>query len=145
MTSSGSSNSRAAHDARRLIDAEHRQLRHLLVMIGATAKPAAMVPLLEQLKALLEEHFAHEEADGGMPSMVSGRAPHLMTQLGSLMNEHEVFMSDVSTLIERAARGDEVDAVHAAFRDLASRLHDHESRETDLIMDAFESDLGGGD
>lgn len=145
MSGSGTSDSGAMRDARRLIDDEHRQLRGLLSDIGSTPEPVAMIPLLKKLQALLLEHFEHEEADGGMPGMVSGRAPHLMTQLDHLMHEHEVFLSDVSTLIERAGRGDDPGAVHAAFTDLASRLHDHESRETDLIMDAFESDLGGGD
>jgi hemerythrin len=132
-------------ESREQIDDEHRQLRALLAEIDATGEPKAMVPLLQKLQSLLEEHFEHEEADGGMPGMVSGRAPHLMTQLDDLMHEHEVFMTDVSALIERADRGDDADAVRGAFRDLAGRLHDHESRETDLIMDAFESDLGGGD
>lgn len=145
MSTSGSSEKGAMRDSRSLIDQEHHQLRQLLSRIGATEEPSAMVPLLGKLQALLLTHFEHEEADGGMPRMVSGRAPHLMTTLEVLMDEHEVFLSDVTALIERAGRGDDAGDVHTAFRDLASRLHDHESRETDLIMDAFENDLGGGD
>jgi len=134
-----------AADSRRVIDDEHRQLRKLLATIDETADAVAMVPLLRELQALLVEHFEHEDSEGGLPIMVAGRAPHLMPALDGLKHEHEVFLTDVTVLIDQARRANDVNAVRTAFRDLRDRLHDHESRETDLIIEAFERDFGGGD
>lgn len=137
----------AGRETKSRIDAEHHTLRGLVHRVDEHRDLTTMVPLLEELRQLLEEHFAHEEEADGMADLVRVAAPHRMDTVDQLFDEHRRFLADTDVLIERiraclsGPTQDVYDRAHA----LAVALHDHEARETELLSDAMYEDEGGGD
>lgn len=138
---------RSGRDTKDRIDAEHHTLRGLVDQIDGSRDLASLVPLLGELRRLLEEHFAHEEEADGMTQLVRSVVPQHMSTLDALFDEHRVFLTEVDTLRERvrACLDGPMREIFDRAHDLAQRLHDHEARETGLLSDAMYEDEGGGD
>jgi hypothetical protein len=131
-------------EAARQIREEHVRLKKLLARIAATGELAALLPLLDDLRDLLASHFAREEAEDAIgPAVLRSRLRNVAQEI---LAEHGVFLRDLDRLIEQGRQARETrDAVFAGTEDLSRRLHDHEVKEDELILDLAETDLGGGD
>ncbi len=129
------------------IETQHRELRHMLGAIEATTELAQLVPLLEELRDGLREHFADEEReDGGLAEAVGASAPRHLRRLDELLGEHRQLLETLDGLIARGRMlldGSVSDVVRDA-RALSEQLKRHEARETELLTDAVYADIGGG-
>ena len=134
-------------DGRRLhLLAQHRSLRETLGLIVAAGELTRLVPLLEDLRAQLEAHFAEEEGEDGLAEAVGSSAPRYLRQLEHLMAEHRALLETVDTLMARgrALLDGSVRDYLRHIRALGRRLRDHEARETALLSDAVHADIGSG-
>jgi hypothetical protein len=110
-----------------------------------------LIPLLQELRDQLALHFALEESFGYFedPAQV---APQLAKKALHLRDEHREIYVDLSDLVEQAERmyyDDQHDMLlvwlRPRFVRFDVRLKDHESRENELILDAYDCDIGVGD
>lgn len=111
-----------------------------------------LVEIVSELRDQLALHFALEEAYGYFDDPLYV-APHLGEKADALRKEHR------SLYLEICALAEDVEALHfgsgrrpARQRDIAirfeafhKRLQEHESREGELILQAYDDDLGVGD
>jgi hypothetical protein len=110
--------------------------------------------LLEQLERLRDQlalHFALEEAYGYFDDPAEVRVD-VGERADKLRQEHRGLFQDVTEIVEK---GEEL--YHAGetaamvvwlaprFLEFDAALRLHESRENELIMDAYDSDIGVGD
>ncbi|MFV2066268.1 MAG: hemerythrin domain-containing protein [Pirellulales bacterium] len=107
---------------------------------------------LERLRDLLAMHFSLEEAFGYFEDPVSA-APRLSCRADALRAEHRelyVMLGEVIDLTEQlqvdgrytAGMADEVFETFQAF---SRRFEQHERAENELILEAFDDDIGVGD
>ncbi len=108
--------------------------------------------LLEELLDQLALHFALEEAIGYFEDTVSA-APRLSTEAEELRNQHGELFEELRELVDsaqaHAAAGSmslrQSRQLARAFHTFDERFLAHEKRENELIMIAFEQDIGVGD
>jgi len=127
------------------------QLRHRCQRPIAPGSCRQLIDRLCQLRDQLALHFSLEEAYGYFEDPIEV-APQLSRAAGILRAEHKELYLDLCDLSERAERMfyDEQYAALALwlgpeFLDFDRRLRRHEERETDLIMEAYDGDIGVGD
>ena len=96
-------------------------------------------------------HFSLEEAYGYFEDAITV-APHLSKRAEALRSQHFDLYSELSRLVEKAEKLLYHEAADEAPRGLAdgyrqflNRFHEHEARESELILEAFDEDLGTGD
>jgi hypothetical protein len=134
---------------------EHAQLVtavHLLE--NALASPAAdrevawkrnAAPALSQVIEALKTHRESAESQGGViaeAEAVLGRPPEIRAAL----NQHKRLTKEASEILAALDEGDLERTVQEIRRRgwrLASSLHDHRAIEADLMMEAFQRDVGG--
>ncbi len=125
---------------------EHRDLGVALQGLEAAADPAAILPQLEDLRSLLERHFAGEEASDGLPETVGNNAPHLLAALEGIFDEHREFIKDLDVLsAETRACIARVAELKSSVVEFVDRMREHEVRETQLIGDAVYTDVGSSE
>jgi hypothetical protein len=131
---------------RREIEQEHRMLGEILGKLVASDEITRLRPLLGDLRGLLVSHFAREEAEDGFYRMVEESGPHLLPKVQSILDEHETFLTDVDRLINEvdATLAGPVARIRRGIRTLAGGLETHEAQESELLSDAFYTELGGG-
>jgi hypothetical protein len=130
-------------EAARSIEAEHDELRALLGDLEA-APFAELLPLLEQLRSLLVEHFQTEEGPDGLEA-VTQKQPQFLPRLSEIFDEHRAFLTGLEQLTARVqACAKEQQFALDAVRALAKKLHEHEAKENELLGDVLYTDLGGG-
>ena len=112
---------------------------------------AEVIPLLQELRDQLALHFALEESYGYFEDPADV-APQLAHKASQLRDEHRDLYVDLSDLVEQAERmfyDEQRDTLllwlGPRFVSFDVRLKDHETRENELIMDAYDSDIGVGD
>ena len=96
-------------------------------------------------------HFALEEALGYFDGAVAA-SPELSCRAESLRGEHSVLYVQICDIGEKAEQMCSV-AAHrkpicqlvALTRTFSIRLHEHERGENDLILQAYDEDVGVGD
>jgi len=127
------------------------ELRHRCQRPLAPAQCRNLIDKLCQFRDQLALHFALEEAYGYFDDPVHV-APRLSRQADQLRGEHKGLYLDICQLIDRAERMF-YDEQHAAlalwigpeFLEFDARLRSHEQRENELIFEAYDGDIGGGD
>jgi len=110
-----------------------------------------LVDMLAELRDQLAMHFALEEAYGYFEDPLRV-APRLNLAAVTLREEHQVLYAMIRDL------ADEVDGLHrkrklassgsrvaGRFREYYDRFQRHENRENELILEAYDSDIGTGD
>ena len=135
------------------------ELRQLLLradMLVATpvqgvAFAQAAAPLLEELCDQLALHFALEEAYGYFDDAIDV-APQLSHRSEVLRSQHAAMYRQLCGLLEAVEQlryqehhrpqVHDLIATYTAFR---RALAEHESRETEIILEAFDDEIGGGD
>jgi hypothetical protein len=138
---------------------DHHELRQLMHHTAAMLnRPIWMRPEMDRLVELfgklrdqLAMHFSLEEAFGYFEDAVSV-APHLCRRSEFLRSQHFQLYSELCRLSEsaeallyREADNDALAALAGAYQQFSASFHEHEARENELILEAFHSDLGGGD
>lgn len=110
-----------------------------------------LVELLGRLRDQLAIHFALEEAFGYFDDAVDV-APRLSERAEQLRLEHDMFFRDVCGICEQAEQLLYDETSSRTLRQIATRfaafynaLEQHEARERELIMEAFDDDIGVGD
>ena len=110
-----------------------------------------MADLLVRLRDQLAVHFSLEEAFGYFENAVT-IAPRLSERADELRSQHDLFYQDICAICEQAEKLLYHEASPRTLRQVATRyadFHDalmqHESAETELIMEAFDDDIGVGD
>lgn len=138
---------------------DHHELRQLMHHTAAMLnRPQWMATELDRLTELctklrdqLAMHFSLEEAYGYFEDAVSV-APHLSRRAEQLRAQHNTLFSQFCQLAELAERlryeGQDESTLRDlvdGYRDFAMHLYEHEANETELILAAFNEDLGAGD
>ncbi|HEV3137735.1 MAG TPA: hemerythrin domain-containing protein [Pirellulales bacterium] len=138
---------------------DHHELRQLLHHTAAMLdRPTWMqiefdrlADLFTKLRDQLAMHFSLEEAYGYFEDAISV-APHLSKRAEALRSQHFELYSQLCSLVERAEQLLYHEAAKVAvaglaedFRRFSAGLQEHESCESDLILQAFHDDLGAGD
>jgi hypothetical protein len=142
---------------------EHDELRGMLRSLGKRVRDAAAsgaegadgararseaASLLGELEQRLPHHFATEEQAGFLSEAVT-QAPRLWRRADELRAECAVLAEGLTSLGtrmrsagRRTRRWQELDAECRRF---AEAYHDHESRENQLIHEAWSEDIGAVD
>lgn len=109
------------------------------------------VALLGELRDQLAIHFALEEAYGYFDDAIA-EAPRLSEQAEALRAEHQVLFAIIRDLAEKAEQRTYRKSGHRLPRSITveflafdGRLRQHEGRENELILQAFDDDIGVGD
>jgi hypothetical protein len=138
---------------------DHHELRQLKHHAAAMLnRPAWMkvehdrlLDLLMKLRDQLAMHFSLEEAYGYFEDAISV-APHLSARAERLRSEHGELFSELCRIVERAERLAYHEEPAAVVGELAEEyqvfsdhLRKHEARECELILEAFDDDIGAGD
>ena len=133
-----------------------QELQRELREIFAVDRPLGVgrftiIDLLSELRDHLATHFALEEAFGYFDDPIDV-APHLCEQAETLRAEHSELFVQVCRLADQAVDllGEQgtlqgYRQVARAFREFDRRLRTHEAAENELIMLAFNRDIGIGD
>lgn len=121
------------------IHEEHGGIKTLLTRLEGAGSVQELLGTVEVLRSTLTGHFAFEESDDGMASVVRDNAPERMDELEALFEEH-------------GALSKALDALEALTHDLVksrdafvARVRKHEEKESDLLSGALYDDLGCGD
>jgi hypothetical protein len=100
---------------------------------------------LDATQAHLAEHFRFEEQNGYMDA-VRKREPRLERAVEQLADEHRQLARSLGALIENARSASGLDAaLGEEVRGWVGLVRQHETREIDLIQDAFNLDIGAED
>jgi hypothetical protein len=110
-----------------------------------------LLDLLEEYRDQLATHFALEEAFGYFDDPADA-APQLSEELDGLRGQHSDLFREVCRIVDRAI---DVLGGHGSllgfreiarwFREYDQRFGQHEARENELILQAFNDDIGVGD
>lgn len=130
----------------RLQEMQHRCQRPI-----APASCRHIVQRLSQLRDQLALHFALEEAYGYFDDPVDV-APRLSFAAEQLRNEHRQLYMDLTGIVERAEsllQSEQLTTLALwlgrEYLHFDTAMRDHESRENDLIFEAYDTDIGTGD
>ena len=141
------------------IKEDNRQLRDLMQQAVALfssprrgrLRPRQVVEHLWKMRDQLAMHFALEDAYGYFEDAVL-EAPRLSEQSEVLHGEHDKLFIEICDLIEKAEQLLYHECPSRHQTDLAvqfyrfhARFQEHETRENELILEAFDDDIGVGD
>ncbi len=141
------------------IKEDNHELRQLLAdacaaisgPVGTHMPSRQLADLLGSLRDQLAIHFALEEAYGYFEEPLSV-APRLSTKADALRNQHRDLYLEICELVDQAQRcayhegnGASLRKLAADFRAFISKLQEHESQENELVLEAFDEDIGVGD
>lgn len=117
------------------------------VAAGSTSSGTETQRRLVDLRSKLVNHFAFEEKDGYMVSVL-GRAPHLDHVVKELLEQHRQLADALDALIGEAkqvAEGSLDDGFRSRVQEWIVRIRRHEKRENGLIQEAYNRDIGTQD
>jgi hypothetical protein len=103
---------------------------------------------LAELSGDLRAHVEITEGEGGLYSEVLQVAPRLAGPVGVLIREHKQFarlVDELLGLVGQPVRPEQVATVRELGTDLLVTLVRHRQRGSDLVFDAYQLDVGGGD
>ena len=139
-----------AHDHASGVGAEvmedHRRMTTLLAKLECEKGLESTDALLAELRELLVLHFAREEGEDGLVTIVTADAPRHIHTLQELMAEHGDILKVIDSLRERIKKClAESAGICEDSGSLIEMLQSHEARENEIISDALYTDLGDGD
>ena len=122
--------------------------RHLYKISERLLYRRELFELAVRLRDQLAMHFALEEAFGYFNDAID-TAPHLSEKAEELKADHSRLFVKIchicdaaETVLHAPGSMSEVAAVADLFDVFAGRFHDHEARENQLILEAFDDDIG---
>jgi len=118
----------------------HHRVGQLLDRLERAELPADLSPVLEECRRLLPRHFAQEEAEDGLFTIICDRAPHVRGEIAELVTQHRALIGSLEQLAQRAKeRPDKAQLLAEAAR-FSHQVRLHERRETQLLVDALARD-----
>jgi len=144
LSDAGAQSSELRRTSRERIAAEHHSLRESLDLLKGTSDIGRVAPMLRELRPRLEAHFASEEEPNGLHQAIGDSAPHLMSSLQRIYDEHREFLDSIDRLAAAAQECCEgpVARVLTGIRELCEGLEAHEAAESELLTDSVYTDLG---
>jgi hypothetical protein len=116
-----------------------------MIRSDAPITPARWLAVLEPLRGDVDAHFAMEE-DGGYMDGVVSRHPEWERQVREIQDEHRRLSTALGELIAKAGAGEgQEEAFRESLRGWIHQIRQHEARESRLVEDAFNLDLGTED
>ncbi len=143
----------------REIKEDHHELRQLMHHTSAMLdrlgpeeiEYARLVEMFSKLRDQLAMHFSLEEAYGYFEDAMVV-APHLSRRAEVLRGQHFDLFADLCRLVESAEQllyheqpTSLLERLAGQYRRFLVRFREHESQECDLILEAFNDDIGTGD
>jgi hypothetical protein len=129
---------------------DHGQILGLVRRIEGARDVAGLLRGLQEFRSVLEGHFLAEEAPDGFYETVREVARRHLDLVAELESEHQTFLADIDRIagLAQACLGDDPgDPAAEVFRqamELTRRVHAHERREIEVLMDEMYTDLGQG-
>jgi hypothetical protein len=108
-----------------------------------------VVPRLEALQSDIDEHIERTEAEDGLYDEIRTAQPRLSNQVRRLIADHEVLRDRIAAchaLATHATGAPDPVIVKTVRNDashIVSLLQRHRQRGSDLIFEAYETDIGG--
>ncbi len=129
------------------IEQEHAELRSLIGSIehaldAATPEEAAQP--IARFTTVLASHFGTEEAAEGFYEQVASRDVRFDVPIHDLRVEHAEMLKQAEHLASLSSAGN-WDAARSTFMSLSQTLHAHESKENELMQQAYSEDIGSKD
>jgi hemerythrin-like domain-containing protein len=134
----------ALHDAHTAL---LRNLQELEKAVAPTSSesPRELGSLLGKLRTHLAEHFRFEE-EGGYMAAVLKEEPRLTAEVQELFREHSQMAQTLDAIIEEVGREPTVqDVSRQKIRAWIGKVRHHETRENDLVQEAYYSSGATGD
>ncbi len=116
------------------IDVQHQHLKKLVNDLK-DCDHVHLVPMLEELTTLLDDHFMRETCAGGLYDAVGAKSMEHQEEVERLEREHVLMSSACRGLLARAKLAAE-SAEHALLlelREVMKCLADHEKRENNMV------------
>ena len=135
------------HPAGRIED-NHRALRSRLEALMDHPDRESILSSLHQLPKVLAEHFADEEAVGGLYDDLAQRCPSICKELEVLRGQHRAILDELEAVSREMQNHPEPDG---AIRETTmggvarcvEKLRRHEHAEAKMITDVYYTDEGG--
>jgi hypothetical protein len=99
--------------------------------------------LLRVIAREVQAHFKLEERDGYMATVLK-QAPQFTHAAQELLGEHRQLEASLAALIQEAS-GRPPDEVRAQVSEWVTRIRQHESRENQVVQEAYNRDAAGED
>jgi hemerythrin-like domain-containing protein len=122
-------------------------LRHLEEAVRSDSKKdmAALRACLSATRAHVAEHFRMEEQNGYM-DVARQREPRLERAINGLATEHSHLRHGLDALIDESEKAANLgNTFRENVRKWIEQVRRHETRENDLVQDAFNLDIGPED
>ena len=125
-------------------------LEQLKDLISAPDDTTAMAlsALLDEVQGRCQAHFVFEERDGYMVE-VRERQPNLSGSLDALQAEHPTLISELAAIrdaVQAEPKLQQLDQeIAPRIRAWLASMRSHEHRETRIVQEAFNTDIGVGD
>jgi hypothetical protein len=103
---------------------------------------------LEELREEFDEHIDVTEGADGLHEAILTAAPRLAHAVQALTAEHAAIRADIAALLgatEPPVTPEDVAGVREQGTQLLGQVIRHRQRGADLVYEAYETDLGGGD
>lgn len=116
------------------IDVQHQHL-HQLVKDLEGCDHVHMVPMLEELTTLVDDHFLRETRSGGLYEAIGATSEENKSEVERLMQEHVLISSACRGILARAHLGSEESepVLLKELKDIMKCLGDHERRENAMV------------
>ncbi|MCK6501796.1 hemerythrin domain-containing protein [Myxococcota bacterium] len=122
---------------------QHASIRALLADVQRASGPEGLAPLLDEMALMLQEHFGHEEAEGGVFDGIVEADPMRQGRVEELVRDHRDFVDRLDRA--RAALGTSGADALAMAHALAADISTHEAVENELLADALYDEMQGHD
>jgi hypothetical protein len=116
---------------------------HAFAAQVSTADATAVRAVLEPLRIAFAQHRAETEGATGIYADVVQDAPRLARTVDGLVAEHECIDAAMARLALIVIDGAEDDAVRDQANEVLDTLLRHGRRDTQLVHDAYVTDIGG--
>jgi len=132
---------------------EHDELRNLLRRVHQaleddTSSHVQITAMLQDLSEHVAVHFQQEETEGFFDQIVRD-APRLVSHVDALRADHTKLLETMYGMKQQAAKRDDSESwrtgLAAAFHSFSKQLMNHESKENELLLDAYGTDIGSKD
>jgi hypothetical protein len=138
---------------------DHHELRQLMhhtrAMLDhsgpAEIEYSRLFEMFGKLRDQLAMHFALEEAFGYFEDAISV-APHLSRRAESLRSEHRRLFAELCRMVESSEQllyhetpDTGLSRLSVEYHRFSTLFQEHELQECDLILEAFNDDIGTGD
>ncbi len=123
------------------LDCELAGLRRLL---ASEFEWPALEAALSSVARRLEKHFEFEESAGYFAEVLE-LDPNRNRQVERLHDEHSHMRDELRKARQMIVEGTQREAIRSLLNDVLALQQDHEVRETELLIDVFNTDTGCGD